>query len=192
MVDALTLFEAPVQKGAILSGCGTYRYQLWRGWDPDVRPALFIGMNPSTADAEQDDPTIRRCIRFARDWGYGGLLMGNLFAYRATDPRALPSSDPMPDGELACHWHGRARARANDEHLLLMAKRAGIVIAAWGAITMPKGWERQPDRVGELIPGMHALGLTKDGHPRHPLYVKASARPLPLDILRRKGPAWSS
>lgn len=75
--------------GAHLSACGAYRYALRRTWDPARPAALFVGLNPSTADAERDDPTTRRCVRFARDWGFGGLLVGNLFAYRATRPRDL-------------------------------------------------------------------------------------------------------
>lgn len=177
-----TLLPA-VRKWAMLSDCRTYRYELARIWDDSTPPVLFVGMNPSTADEESDDPTIRRCIRFARDWGYGGLLMGNLFAFRATDPKALPGigSGPLVNavGEVSPWEHGQ-RQNVNDKWLTSMSKRAGLVVAAWGAIRMPYGWEERPRAVHHLLGPMHALGLTKDGHPRHPLYMKASACPIPL------------
>jgi hypothetical protein len=75
--------------GAEFSDCGTYRYALWRTWNALQPGVLFVGLNPSTADATTDDPTIRRCIGFAKRWGYGGITMANVFAYRATDPREM-------------------------------------------------------------------------------------------------------
>jgi hypothetical protein len=183
------LFDAGTYKGAVLSDCGTYRYELSRIWNRDVRPALFVGMNPSTADADQDDPTIRRCVRFARDLGYGGLLMGNLFAYRSTDPKLLPSfhSKPLvsPIGELG-EWERGVRRDINLDHLKAMAGRAAITIAAWGAIKMPYGWENQPEYVRGALGAMHALAFTKDGHPRHPLYVKADVCPVPIPTIQRR------
>lgn len=76
-------------KSAIISECGKYRYSLSRIWDENKANVLFIMLNPSTADGDVDDPTIRRCIGFAKSWGYGGIYVGNLFAYRATDPKEL-------------------------------------------------------------------------------------------------------
>lgn len=78
-----------MKSDAELSKCRTYRYALWRTWDESKPFAMFVGLNPSTADELEDDPTIRRCINFSKLWGYGGLCMVNLFAYRATDPTAL-------------------------------------------------------------------------------------------------------
>ena len=77
------------EAGALLSSCGTYRYRLWRYWHTEREPLIFIMLNPSTADAMQDDPTIRKCIGFAKRLGFGGIEVVNLFAYRATDPRDL-------------------------------------------------------------------------------------------------------
>ena len=104
---------------AKLSECRQYRYALWRTWDDSKPYAMFVGLNPSTADETDDDPTIRRCIVFAKDWGYGGLCMANLFAYRATDPSNMFSAqDPI--------------GPQNDVWLERLAKDAGIVVAAWG------------------------------------------------------------
>ena len=80
-----------MERGARLSPCRTYRYALWRRWG-EGPPAMFIGLNPSTADETADDPTIRRCIAFARSWGHGALCMANLFAYRATQPADIPAA----------------------------------------------------------------------------------------------------
>jgi hypothetical protein len=180
----LSVAPDEVRKSAVLSDDGVYRYELARVWNPDVRPVLFIGFNPSTADAERDDPTIRRCIRFARDWGYGGLLMGNLFAYRATNPKALPDVRKnqlvSPVGEWTDEWRASWRVNRNDEALRHMADRAGLVVAAWGSIKMPFTWEDRPERVRMKLGAMHALAFTKDGHPRHPLYIKADVCPVPM------------
>jgi hypothetical protein len=116
----LGLVMPAAARGAALSACGRYRYTLWRIWDEARPPALFVMLNPSTADADVDDPTIRRCMRFARDLGYGGLLVGNLYAYRATNPDELDVVD-APIG------------RGNQTALYALVARAGIVIAAWGA-----------------------------------------------------------
>lgn len=78
-----------VQKDARLSSCRAYRFALWRIWDQSMPYAMFIGLNPSTADETRDDPTLVRCGNFARQWGYGSVCMANLFALRATGPRAL-------------------------------------------------------------------------------------------------------
>jgi hypothetical protein len=170
------LFDAPTTNGiverfAVLSPCQRYRYALGRTWDLDATPVLFVGLNPSTADADNDDPTIRRCIRFARDWGHGGVLMGNLFAFRATNPQdMLRALDPV--GERNDYW------------LRHMASLAGLVVAAWGAHGQHR--DRAQAVVGSGVLGSFTvLGLTKAGHPRHPLYMRADSRPLnPLTLAR--------
>jgi len=150
-----------VERGAHLSSCRAYRYALWRRWDCGPH-AMFVGLNPSTADETADDPTIRRCIAFARAWGYGGLCMTNLFAYRATQPAdMLTQDDPVgPD---------------NDAHLRQSASEAGVVVAAWGTHGTHGGRHKA---VRAMLPGLHYLRLTKDGHPGHPLYLPASLRPV--------------
>jgi hypothetical protein len=146
-----------IYRSADFSLCRTYRYTLWRVWNSKAPPACFIGLNPSTADELEDDPTIRRCMRFAKAWGYGGLVMANLFAFRATDPRMMKAAiDPVgPD---------------NDAWLLRLADKAGIVIAAWGNHGSFMGRDR---RVAGIIENLHCLGTTKDGSPKHPLYLRA-------------------
>lgn len=123
---------------------------------------MFVGLNPSTADAEQDDPTIRRCIGFAKDWGYGALLMGNLFAFRATNPIDMAAADdPVgPDNNL---W------------LTELAECADLIVVAWGAHTMAS---TRVQSVIETLGDVKCLGVTKHGHPRHPLYLPKTATPI--------------
>lgn len=145
---------------ATFSPCRTYRYALTRRWVANTEGIAFLMLNPSTADAFVLDPTIRRCMGFARGWGFGGLLVLNLFGLRSTDPAALRTHvDPVgPDNDaVIVDWLGRL---------------SGPVVAAWGV----HGVYRQR---GEQVAGLlrdhgrrlMCLGATKDGHPRHPLYV---------------------
>ncbi|RYH03914.1 DUF1643 domain-containing protein [Salipiger sp. IMCC34102] len=149
---------------AIYSACETYRYALYRDWC-DAPALTFVMLNPSTATEAANDPTIARCEARARSWGYGGLRIANLFAFRATYPRDLKAAaDPV--GPDADHWLGLACAPS------------GLVIAGWGV----HGAHLDRDqRVRALLKdagtALHALGLTKHGHPRHPLYVAYSRLP---------------
>jgi hypothetical protein len=150
---------------AAFSLCGRYRYALWRRWD-DGPTALFVMLNPSTASATANDPTIRRCIGFARAWGYAGLAVGNLFAWRTPSPDKLK----------------RARSpigRDNDAWLSSLQEEAGLTVAAWGH----HGVLRQRDAfVRNLLVEPHVLGLTRNHAPRHPLYMRADTQPQPWDI----------
>lgn len=151
--------------GALFSDCRIYRYALWRKWGSSGNGyAMFIGLNPSTADETHDDPTIKRCIAFADSWGYAGMYMTNLFAFRATDPKIMRKMyTPIgPD---------------NDEHLQRLAKDAGVIVAAWGAHGTHMGRDQ---KVRALIPNLHYLHITKGGHPGHPLYLPGELRPVPL------------
>jgi hypothetical protein len=126
----------------------------------------FVMLNPSTADETTDDPTIRRCIGFATDWGHAALTVVNLYSLRATRPADLFAS--------------RARLGADDDRVLLEhAERADFVLAAWGAHGTRDG--RGAEVMSLLAKAqltVHALGLTKNGQPRHPLYARRAARPL--------------
>ena len=150
-----------MQARADFSPCRRYRFALWRRWagGPQV---LFVMLNPSTADETGDDPTIRRCIAFARSWGFGGLAVGNLFAFRTPSPAVLRSA-PRPVGEDNDDWLSRLRAES---------ERA---VAAWGDHGRFLG---RAAAVRAALPGLHHLGLTKRGEPRHPLYLPASTEPV--------------
>jgi hypothetical protein len=125
---------------------------------------MFIALNPSTADHRHDDPTIRRCMTFARDWGFGGLVVANLFAYRTSEPARLRLAD-APIGPR------------NDRWLSCLASRASLVLAAWG---IHGDYLGRAERVRSRLHGLHCLGTTMRGLPRHPLYVRRDARPAPL------------
>jgi hypothetical protein len=146
-----------MEKGADISADGLYRYSLWRIWEPTYPLVMFIGLNPSTADATTDDHTIRRCLRFSSDWGYGGLVMTNLFAFRATDPKVMLSA-PSPIGS------------ANDRVIRQWAQRASLIVAIWGT----KGQHQKRNQAIEgRLPNLHCLGVTKDGFPRHPARLRS-------------------
>lgn len=168
---ALDLFTTGT---AELSDCGTYRYELRRVWgDPD-RLACFVMLNPSTATAEDDDPTIRRCVGYARAWRLGGICVRNLFALRATDPADL-ARHPHPTGPDNDRW-------------LAAPSSAAVTVAAWG---VHGSLHDRADRVRELLDAhgveLHRLGeLTRDGHPRHPLYLPASAELEPFPLAPRR------
>ena len=122
---------------------------------------LFIGLNPSTADEVNDDPTIRRCMRYSYDWGYGGYIMGNIFGYRSTDPRNLKiAKDPI--GNKNNYW------------LKKMHKEASITIGAWGnhGEILNRGNE-----VAQMIDKIYCLKITKLNHPSHPLYLPSKLKP---------------
>lgn len=144
-----------IEKAAVLDRDRDRRYALSRVWDGTLGLVMFIGINPSTADETEDDMTVIKCIGFARRWGFGGILMGNLFSYRA------PTPDVLLGGENA----GKTPDPVNDEHLGRMAAEAQLIVAAWG---VPKKWWLPRitgiSELGEL----HCIGRTKDGHPLHP------------------------
>lgn len=147
---------------AIISDCGQYRYLLTRESGlplAEAPAALFIMLNPSTADATLDDPTIRRCRGFAQAWGCSGLAVANLYAYRATNPRELLlCADPV--------------GPENDTRLAALAREYSDIVCAWGK-------NAKPDRVDAVAAILQSsgvrlwcLGTNKDGSPKHPLYVK--------------------
>ena len=139
-----------------------YRYALWRIWDNTLPKVLFIGLNPSTADEINNDPTIRRCIRYSKDWGYGGYIMGNIFGYRTTNPKKLKTiNDPIgPDNN---YW------------LKKLHKEASLTIGAWG--NHGKLLNRS-DKIIDLIDNLYCLRITKEGQPSHPLYLSSKLKPI--------------
>jgi len=150
---------------AVYSDCEAYRYTLTRVWEPEGRRALFVMLNPSTATEMQNDPTVERCERRARALGFGAFRVTNIFAYRATDPRVMRAADdPVGPG--------------NDAAIAESAPWADQIICAWGTHGAHLG--RGPE-VEALLratgrPLWH-LGLSKAGHPKHPLYIAYSQQP---------------
>lgn len=161
------LFNTEPDKTAVISDCGRYRYELTRCWDSSLPTVTFIGLNPSTADADKDDATIRRLIDFAKRWGCGRLVMLNLFAFRATEPRDMKkAADPIgPEND--------ARLQA--------ACLNGLVVAMWGS---DGGHLDRDERVLHLLDlvrvEVKCFGHTLDGKPRHPLYLAATTPLKPL------------
>lgn len=156
-------------KGAQLSDCRKYRYALWRTWqgggrhgDPAEHHVMFIGLNPSTADETQDDPTIIRCIGFAKRWGFDGIYMLNLFAYRATSPKDLMKAEDPVGPE-------------NNSFLSMYHEPAGLNIACWGAHGV---FMKRDQAVIELLgrENLSCLGITNGGQPKHPLYLKLDTK----------------
>jgi hypothetical protein len=150
-----------------------YRYSLWREWDGNAPKVGFVMLNPSQADDAVDDPTIRRCIGFARSWGYGGMEVVNLFAYRTAHPKTLLEvADPV--------------GPENDRYLETLSQRVNHIVLAWG------NWGRLLERdraVWSLLAQdtLYCLGLTKLNQPCHPLYLKKTAPLLVAPLLGRVG-----
>ena len=155
-----------MKKDAKLSECRKYRFALWRVWD-DSRPhVMFIGLNPSTADETEDDPTLIRCINYAKSWGYGGVCMANLFSFRATEPGdLLVATDPV--------------GHETDKWLAELSGKAALVVAAWGNTG---GFMGRSQQVRLLMPDLHCLKINKSGEPAHPLYQEAALHPVPMSI----------
>lgn len=150
------------QSGAIISDCEAYRYSLWRIWDKQKPIVLYICLNPSVADANTSDRTLERCISFAKEYGYGGLLIGNLFAFRSTKISEMKKAkDPI--------------GRKTDEYLLSMVGLASKVIVAWG--NDGHFLDRNSD-VLKFIKDPYCLKINKTGSPGHPLYIPLSSTKL--------------
>lgn len=153
-----TLFQPT--GGAVFSEDRKYRYYLWRQWDETKPTIVFIGLNPSTANESKNDPTIRRVINFARDWGYGKIYMMNLFALVSPYPKYLIDCvDPV--GE-------------NDSYLFDKCE-GNDVLFAWGSFKAAKDRAKY---VSSLLPKAICLGLNSDGSPKHPLYIPSNTQPI--------------
>ncbi len=161
-------FHLGAGSAAIFSACRRYRFELWRRWAPGPY-CMFLCLNPSTADETKNDPTVTRCIDYAKRWGYSAFVMTNIFAFRATDPRVM-KAEANPIG---CK---------NDETIIRLAEGAGVVVAAWGV------HGDHLDRGGEVVYILEREGFkrltclrkTRDGHPSHPLYLPKTLTPIPF------------
>jgi len=151
--------------GARFSECRRWRYLLWRRWDESRPAANFLMLNPSTADEFQLDPSCTRARLYAERWGFGALIVTNLFAWRATDPRDMKAArEPV--------------GRANDRAIVRAAREAALVVCAWGNHGAHR--ERAASVLSMLRDagvGLHALRLTGAGEPAHPLYLRATLNP---------------
>lgn len=163
------------QRSAVLSPCRTYRYTLTRIWDGTLPILAVIGLNPSIADETVDDPTIRRCVTYARDWGFGGIVMLNLFAFRSTDPVAMKRA----------HAAGQDVIGPDNTASILAECRGRTVLMAWGVHGRLANRDmvltallRTNGQAGNIV----CLGLTKDRAPKHPLYLSKTLRPIPYTV----------
>lgn len=142
-----------MKKGAVFSPDSIYRYQLLRSWDIDKPKILFIMLNPSTADEFVEDPTIRRIVNYAKDWGYGSVYVGNLYAFRSTDPKGLNSvEDPI--------------GPENITNIQVLIGLVDKVVYAWG------NERKEPEWLKKIVTNPYCIDISKKGIPKHPLYLK--------------------
>lgn len=147
--------------GAVFDQHRAYRFVLWRFWN-DAPRVLFIGLNPSTADEYDDDPTLRRCLQFAEEWGYGGLYLCNLFSYRATYPLTLDRAESL---------HA-----ANIPAITMTIKLVVLTVVAWGdGLEICDQGKVVAGHIADLVAPAMCFGYTKKGNPKHPLYLPADA-----------------
>ena len=153
------------ESGARFSGCRRWRYLLWRRWDAAGPVANFLMLNPSTADEVKLDPSCTRARLYAERWGFGALIVTNLFGWRATDPDEMKSAkDPVGSG--------------NDAAILFAARRSSLIVCAWGnhGAHLERSSAVRSSLKKHEVP-LHALRLNGNGEPAHPLYLPASLEP---------------
>lgn len=154
-----------MKRGAIFSECRQHRYELWRIWDEENPLVMFIGLNPSTANENDDDPTIKSVVRIAKSNGYGGVYMMNCFSYISTDPKGLCFED------VANEW--------NNHLLVAVSSKCQDVIFAWGNFPIVKEKGRDKE-LSNMFPNAKALHINANGSPKHPLYCKSSTPLMPF------------
>lgn len=160
-LNIIDLPEPTIDKGATFSKNREYRYSLWRIWDKELPLVMFIGLNPSTANEDENDATIRSVERISKSNGYGGFYMMNCFAYVATDPKLL-KHNPFTD-----EW--------NNDTLSVTASKCKDVIFAWGNFEIIKKLGRDKE-LSEMFPNAKCLCVNKNGSPKHPLYCKSDTK----------------
>lgn len=154
-------------RDAWISKDGLYRYSLDRQWEAGSGFVNFIMLNPSTADANTDDPTIRRCMGFAQDWGFGGLIVTNLFAFRATNPKDMKKAkDPIGPS-----WPDAVYKAAMDSEQIILA---------WGSHAQSEDRERLRKIIDPFWEKAYTLGYTRSGNPKHPLYLSKETKRIPI------------
>lgn len=171
--EQFDLFNSNPKGMAVISICEKYRYWLERVWDTEKPKVMFLMLNPSTADSNEDDPTIRRCIGFAKSWGYGSLCVGNIFAYRSTNPKALLTiEDPI--------------GIETSNYLKKMAESSSMIVCAWGNSPIINNLLKKFPAWQPLsgLTELHYIELSNDGTPKHPLYLKGDLLPQKYEIPR--------
>lgn len=151
---------------ARFSRCKKYRYSLTRSWEDGSGKVVFIGLNPSTADQNQDDPTIHRCVNFAKSWGYSSIEMVNLFAYCATNPEELKMQQ-------------QAIGPANNQWIASALQESKLTIACWGN---HGSFKNRAAQIQGLYPRLHCLAINKSGQAKHPLYIKGTQTPFLFSV----------
>jgi len=170
------MFGGQPVRTAKISDCGCYRYRLDRGWDARLPRVCFVMLNPSTADGTDDDATLRKITAYAKAWGYGSLVVVNLFAWRSREPKALRQRGIDPVGGPVADLHLRAALTESD-----------AVVCGWGGSVPPSSEARISDVLAMIIRAGHepmALAVTKSGAPGHPLYLPGALTPTSLAALR--------
>ncbi|MBF0189267.1 MAG: DUF1643 domain-containing protein [Magnetococcales bacterium] len=153
---------------ARFSSCERYRYTLTITWDTTLQTCHFLMLNPSTADEVKNDPTVERAERYARSWGYGALLVTNIFAWRATDPKAMKAQDDPVGPE-------------NDNAIVEAAETTALTVCAWGNHGSHMGRSQHVlDLLAKSGTPLHCLTVTGAGEPGHPLYLRKDLQPIPL------------
>ena len=163
LVKEKSSFNFPDFSGnnAIFSKCKKHRLSLWRIWNSEKPYVLFVGLNPSVADKKNNDPTITRFVNFAKFWGYGGILVGNIFSLKTTDPKKLIlNQNPLH--------------KFNDCWLKYMASKSNKIIGAWGNYGT---YLKRYKYIKFILPNINCIGITNLGQPKHPLYQKKNLLP---------------
>lgn len=150
-----------LEMNAVFSACRRYRYALMRTWEPSKPTCLFVGLNPSTADETENDHTINRCLSYARNWGYGRMFMGNLFAFASTDPAGMKKAiDPI--------------GPENDAWLMKLSATSDLTVGVWGNHGAFMGRSTQ---VRGILGDLYCLRINKSGEPAHPIYQLGTLLP---------------
>jgi hypothetical protein len=160
------LFPDDKSSGAIFSADKKHRLKLWRTWDESLPKLMFIGLNPSTANETENDPTIKSCIRIAKHNGYGGIIMMNCWTYISTDPDKLLLEEPDFKSE---EW-----LMGNDNLIAMNASYADVCFA-WGNFKVVRD-TRRDEQLTRMLPNAWCLGKNKNGSPKHPLFCKTDTK----------------
>lgn len=168
-MKSTNLFPDDKSSGAIFSADKKHRLKLWRTWDDALPKLMFIGLNPSTANETDNDPTIKSCIRIAKHNGYGGIIMMNCWTHISTDPDKLRTGEPSLS---ETGW-----LLSNDDSLLFTATNADVCFA-WGNFKIVRDTSRDKE-LSRMLPNSWCLGKNKNGSPKHPLYCKTETKLIP-------------